>query len=143
VLQACKQDTIQKLPLNFYVETLCPDCVHTIGKIAEAIPKGLLDLADLNLVIAGNAKVTGLSGDMHQFTCQHGPEECYGNAVEACIWSHATSKLGALMSIKCMFAKTDTDGSLIDSALVDCAAKYTSFDVKDVQTCATSSEGNK
>merc|ERR1712194_283345 len=109
----------------------------------KAIPKGLLDLADLNLVIAGNAKVTGLSGDMHQFTCQHGPEECYGNAVEACIWSHATSKLGALMSIKCMFAKTDTDGSLIDSALVDCAAKYTSFDVKDVQTCANSSEGNK
>jgi hypothetical protein len=35
-----------------------------------------------------------------------------------------------------MFAKTHTDGTLLDGALEECATEYTSFDPEEVKACA-------
>ena len=146
-LQACEQYVLEpmvKLNMFWYVESLCPDSVHTVGKVNDAINKGLLNLADVDYVLAGNAKVTGNVYDPNGITCQHGPLECYGNALESCILARAGeagSRVSGLMAVACIFAKTHTDGKLIDSALADCAMEYPSIDVTDVQQCANSFEG--
>ena len=97
-----------KLKIKLFAESLCPYCVMAVGKFETAIQNGLLEIADVEYYVAGNAKVTGKSGNMWQFTCQHGQNECYGNALESCIWNHAATRLDALNSIACMFANTYT-----------------------------------
>ncbi|MCL7023396.1 hypothetical protein MKW94_009551 [Papaver nudicaule] len=70
-----------KVNLTLYYETLCPYCskfmVNHLPKIFE---NGLIDIIDLRLIPYGNAK---LSADK-VITCQHGPNECFLNTVEAC-----------------------------------------------------------
>jgi interferon gamma-inducible protein 30 len=123
-LPGCEQyavGDVQKLQIHYFVESLCPDCVHTVGKVNEAIDKGLDYIADVNFVLAGNATVTSKVGDFYEYTCQHGPSECYGNALSSCIWENSPSRIGALYSIACMFDQTHTDGTLLDGALEVCA----------------------
>jgi hypothetical protein len=145
-LAACEQYAVssgQKLKMNYFVEALCPDSVHTVAKVNDAIENGLLHLAEVEFIMAGNAKV---GEDLHNpqgITCQHGPMECYGNALESCILERATSKVAGLLSVACIFANTHTDGKLIDIALGACAMEYPSFDVADVQQCANGPEGNR
>ena len=138
-LPACQQyafGDVEKLEIFYFVESLCPDSVHTIGKVNEAVDKGLNYIADVDFVFAGNAKVVGQKDGVWDFTCQHGPSECYGNQLESCIWYNSPDRLGAMYSIACMFAKTHTDGTLFDGALEECAAEYISFDPEAVKACA-------
>ncbi|RZC82603.1 hypothetical protein C5167_045390, partial [Papaver somniferum] len=70
----------EKVTLSLY-QTLCLGCsrfiVHQLPKIFEY---GLFDIVDLNLVPYGNAKLLK-NGTI---ICQHGPDECFLNTVEAC-----------------------------------------------------------
>ena len=34
------------------------------------------------------------AGDSWTFMCQHGPQECYGNIVQACILNQVSQQLG-------------------------------------------------
>ncbi|OEL29560.1 Gamma-interferon-inducible lysosomal thiol reductase [Dichanthelium oligosanthes] len=71
----------KKVSLELYYETLCPYCSRFIVKrLALIFEDGLTDAVDLRLVPYGNARVES-NGDI---SCQHGPEECMLNTVEAC-----------------------------------------------------------
>ncbi|XP_037418902.1 gamma-interferon-responsive lysosomal thiol protein-like [Triticum dicoccoides] len=70
-----------KVPVELYYESLCPSSAQFVtDRLAEALEDGLLEAADVTLVPYGNAKV-GKGGTI---TCEHGPEECLLNTVEAC-----------------------------------------------------------
>merc|ERR1711957_174370 len=74
--------TADKLKMTLFVESLCPDCKHTVTtSFTPAINNGLLDMVDLDYVVAGNAsddKFVRGSG-AYNFTCQHGSVECLAN----------------------------------------------------------------
>lgn len=74
-------------PVNVtvYIESLCPDCKNFIKKMLYPTWKTLesTGIMNLELVPYGNAQETPV-GDQWNFTCQHGPQECWGNLLESC-----------------------------------------------------------
>ncbi|KAL2239433.1 gamma-interferon-inducible lysosomal thiol reductase isoform X1 [Sesamum indicum] len=70
-----------KVALGLYYESLCPySASFIIDSLARIFTNGLIDIVDLDLVPWGNTKLYG----NHTFKCQHGPNECLLNTVEAC-----------------------------------------------------------
>ncbi|XP_030465963.1 gamma-interferon-responsive lysosomal thiol protein [Syzygium oleosum] len=71
----------QRVALSLYYEALCPYCanfiVNTLSKVFDA---GLISIVDLKLVPWGNGWILP-DGSL---SCQHGPDECQLNAIEAC-----------------------------------------------------------
>ncbi|KAK1365537.1 Gamma-interferon-inducible lysosomal thiol reductase [Heracleum sosnowskyi] len=70
-----------KVNVSLYYESLCPFCgnfiVNQLGKVFET---DLISIVNLRLIPWGNAhRVTNIT-----WTCQHGPDECLINTVEAC-----------------------------------------------------------
>ncbi|XP_022766243.1 gamma-interferon-inducible lysosomal thiol reductase-like [Durio zibethinus] len=71
----------QNVTLSVYYETLCPYCADFIvNHLVKLFDKGLISIVNLRLVPWGNA-VMQRDGT---FGCQHGPDECLLNAIEAC-----------------------------------------------------------
>ncbi|GMH24438.1 hypothetical protein Nepgr_026281 [Nepenthes gracilis] len=74
-------DGSDKVELTLYYETLCPYCSYFIAyRLIRVFTDGLLPIVNLRLVPWGNAGIDP-SGN---FQCQHGPNECLMNTVEAC-----------------------------------------------------------
>ncbi|XP_024190592.1 gamma-interferon-responsive lysosomal thiol protein isoform X1 [Rosa chinensis] len=81
----------KKVNLSLYYETLCPSCASFIvNELAATLfdPEGdLVSIVNLRLVPYGNAQVKAPNKTI---VCQHGPDECYFNSIEACaihLWS--------------------------------------------------------
>ncbi|XP_003558136.1 gamma-interferon-inducible lysosomal thiol reductase isoform X1 [Brachypodium distachyon] len=70
-----------KVRLALYYESLCPfSASFVVENLTRVFKDGLLEAADLTLVPYGNAEV----GADRSISCQHGPDECLLNTVEAC-----------------------------------------------------------
>jgi interferon gamma-inducible protein 30 len=71
--------------VDVYMESLCPDSIHFIEnsfKAFQANPSKS-QLADVTIFSSGNSN-DSWNGSKWVFTCQHGDNECYGNAIETC-----------------------------------------------------------
>ncbi|XP_012089790.1 gamma-interferon-responsive lysosomal thiol protein [Jatropha curcas] len=67
--------------LSLYYETLCPYCADFIvNHLVKVFDEGLISIVNLRLIPWGNAFVQSDA----TFVCQHGPNECFLNAIEAC-----------------------------------------------------------
>ncbi|CAN6715496.1 unnamed protein product [Malus baccata var. baccata] len=72
----------QKLTLSVYYETLCPRCATFIVKnLARIFDNELITILNLRLVPWGNAST---NNSKNATFCQHGPDECRLNSLEAC-----------------------------------------------------------
>lgn len=73
--------SVKKVRLDLYYESLCPYSDEFIVKDLPVIfQNGLIDIVDIGLYPWGNARLK----PNNSFTCQHGPNECLLNTVEAC-----------------------------------------------------------
>ncbi|KAL6998446.1 hypothetical protein U1Q18_008573 [Sarracenia purpurea var. burkii] len=85
-----------KVKLSIFYEALCPYCANFIvNNLAKIFENGLLSIINLRLIPWGNS----LLKDNKTWVCQHGPDECLLNTVEACairVWPD----LGAHFSFK-------------------------------------------
>src|SRR5699024_7883053 len=102
----------------------------------------------LDLVPFGNVNVTthGAANSTPTFTCQHGPNECYGNKVQACIIAHQ-SVATSLSYVQCMFLGTHlqtTPDSWKDvKTNSESCANLLFIDWADVKRCVDGAEGEK
>ncbi|PWA21159.1 hypothetical protein CCH79_00009379, partial [Gambusia affinis] len=76
--------TVPRVGLALYYESLCPDCRRFITKQLFPTWTMLQDIMSLTLVPYGNAKeVLSVNGP---FSCQHGEPECRGNMIQ--VWKN-------------------------------------------------------
>ncbi|KAL2899303.1 Gamma-interferon-responsive lysosomal thiol protein [Bienertia sinuspersici] len=83
IIQVClgSSNVADIVKLDLYYESLCPSCSNFItNKLPIIFINGIIDIVDLHLFPRGNAKLAS----NNSFTCQHGPDECLLNTVEAC-----------------------------------------------------------
>ncbi|KAL5550757.1 hypothetical protein UlMin_000933 [Ulmus minor] len=72
----------ENVTVSLYYETLCPYCADFIvNHLAKIFQNGLISIVNLRLVPWGNAWINSDNGTV---TCQHGPDECLLNTIEAC-----------------------------------------------------------
>lgn len=123
--------------LGIYYESMCPDSQRFIVDKLQSVYNKLSDIIFLSLVPYGNAKEEKVGGKWN-FTCQHGPDECYGNLMHTC----------ALMSLKNMsdvfpFVVCTMSSQQIPQQSGPVCAKKLGFDFAVVQQCMNSTYGNK
>ncbi|XP_025890964.1 gamma-interferon-inducible lysosomal thiol reductase [Nothoprocta perdicaria] len=98
--------------LSLYYESLCPACRAFVVRQLFATWLMLPDeVLSVTLVPYGNAEETNVNGTWH-FECQHGPEECLGNMVEACVIHEADNVSDPLPVIACLESGASISGSL-------------------------------
>jgi len=131
----------QPLQILALTESLCPYCQHFIlGSLNEAVnTKDIEKIANITMIPFGNAKETQ-SGDHYVYTCQHGPDECLGNAVFNCILGTKDKKT-AHNAIICLETKKQS-GSAWEDGLSACATEQ-GVDFSQVMTCANGPDGEQ
>uniref|UniRef100_A0A3B5LB22 Gamma-interferon-inducible lysosomal thiol reductase n=1 Tax=Xiphophorus couchianus TaxID=32473 RepID=A0A3B5LB22_9TELE len=127
--------TVPRVALTLYYESLCPDCRRFITKQLFPTWTMLQDIMSLTLVPYGNAKeVLSVNSP---FSCQHGEPECRGNMIQ--VWK----KIHALNWL--MFNFCFMSGSLMLTVhLLKCLQLYApSVSWAAVDACVTGRLGYK
>jgi len=118
--------TINSKPkVDLYIESLCPDCMQFLTTSYANFLKQTdhMDLADVTIYPYGNASEKEQAGK-YTFTCQHGPNECYGNLYYECANVFFGKKFGntqrAHEFIVCMEGNIIVHGRNFDVAAYHC-----------------------
>ncbi|KAL9697879.1 hypothetical protein quinque_001320 [Culex quinquefasciatus] len=71
-----------RVKVTLYYEHLCPDSIRWVS--AQLVPNynALRDFMEIEFIPFGKAK--SINGG-ESFQCQHGPKECQGNMLQACV----------------------------------------------------------
>uniref|UniRef100_A0A6B2E7Z0 Putative gamma-interferon inducible lysosomal thiol reductase n=1 Tax=Phlebotomus kandelakii TaxID=1109342 RepID=A0A6B2E7Z0_9DIPT len=140
-----------KVPVYVYYESLCPDSQAFITQQLYPAMKGPLGrFVDLKLVPFGKSNYTTLGADV-QFTCHHGPNECYGNKVQACAIDHIqvnsyqnehTRESLTLEYVNCLMK---VGNNFPDSIYPGekCARQVGVPNWENIERCANTTEGSK
>lgn len=123
--------------VELYYESLCPYCRRWIfNQLMPLFSSPTISpLFSIDIVPYGNAKekLDDASGQ-YEFTCQHGPDECYLNLVEACAIDYLEAPAKYLPFVACI-EDPSVNGkdwtTCGDSTLVDAVTR-----------CVTSAQGN-
>jgi len=97
-----------KVQVEVYYETLCPDTRYFIRQQLYPVWQDLKHIMDIHWKPYGKAthweKSSNdiSSNDVYAFNCQHGPPECEGNKVHACVVKYVTDDEKRMDFIHCM-----------------------------------------
>ncbi|KAL0390101.1 UNVERIFIED_CONTAM: Cinnamoyl-CoA reductase 1 [Sesamum calycinum] len=101
-------DSGDKVSFEVYYESLCPYCSNLIvNYLYKLFDSDLISITDFKLVPYGNAKIRP-NGTI---TCQHGPNECLLNTVEACaidVWPDVKAYFPLSIVWKVLYTITTT-----------------------------------
>ncbi|KAF7268135.1 hypothetical protein GWI33_018698 [Rhynchophorus ferrugineus] len=124
----------EPVQVQVYYETLCPDSIAFITQ--QLYPNYLIfgpdGLIDIELVPYGHASESVEDG-IRTFTCQHGPNECYGNKVQACVINSASVN----QTINFVFC-SENSGNPADPTVLEQCALDNGLSWADIQQCLDS-----
>ncbi|XP_054161823.1 gamma-interferon-inducible lysosomal thiol reductase-like [Oppia nitens] len=141
VMGADNYDDNQKVNIDVYYESLCPDCIGFINKqLVPTYPK-LSNIMNVQLFPYGfteTKRVNHSDGTYDlEFDCQHGLRECIGNWIHSCVLdSQPINK--SIEIIGCMSA---SKLSANPAAAAEECAKTHHFEWPAVKDCAASPLG--
>ena len=139
--QVAKAET--KVTVDVYYETLCPDSIGFL--VRQLIPSydTLSSMMQLNLIPFGKAEIYEFRETV-DFYCQHGPKECRGNMLHACVFKeHQYNYTRVLPFVECM--EYDLKGKPkpnVDLIATNCA-KENDIDWDKIESCASGSQGKQ
>ncbi|XP_053623307.1 GILT-like protein 1 isoform X2 [Plodia interpunctella] len=73
-----------KVKIAVYYESLCPDSKKFITSQLAPVWRDFKGVIKVKLVPYGKSTHEKVNGKW-EFTCHHGPDECYGNKIQSCI----------------------------------------------------------
>jgi len=140
----------QRLRVDVYYESLCPDSARFINDQLYPAKRGPLGkYFDVNLVPFGKASWVTFGADVN-FTCQHGPPECYGNKIQACALEHIqvnsyqnthTRDSLILEYVNCLMKLGNQRDSVYPGARCASAVQLANWPI--IEQCANSTDGSK
>ncbi|XP_042884447.1 gamma-interferon-inducible lysosomal thiol reductase-like isoform X3 [Penaeus japonicus] len=92
--------------IEIYYEVLCPDSRHFIMKQLTPAYEKLKDILQVGLVPYGKAETQEKNGKI-TFDCQHGPRECEGNIVHACVTNIIKDEAKQIAIVHCMIDRNE------------------------------------
>jgi len=114
--------------MTIYYETLCPDSLRFIAlQVSKAYSQFTRDL-HVTFKPFGIASFSDEAGSW-VFDCQHGPQECYGNMMHACLTNMVSEEEGLTPLIICVITYGSTDILAVDT----CLSSSTTSDVTSLQ----------
>ncbi|XP_059428021.1 gamma-interferon-responsive lysosomal thiol protein-like [Corylus avellana] len=126
--------------LSLYYETLCPYCQAFIkNNLLKLFVEDLIDIVNLRFVPWGNARVLEPNKTI---ICQHGPDECYLNSIEACainIWPDVKQHF---KFIECVERQASEQKQLGEKTWNSCCQKL-GLNPKPVSECYNSGHGRE
>ncbi|XP_063699624.1 GILT-like protein 1 [Culicoides brevitarsis] len=137
----------QKLPVQVYYESLCPDSAKFINTQLAPIAKDLLQYVELMLIPYGKSSHITQGSDVI-FTCHHGPNECYGNKIHACVvenvktdsFRNETQDELVLNYVDCLMSLSRRDAAF---PIEKCAKSVQYKMWENIEECANSTMGSK
>ncbi|CAF0953944.1 unnamed protein product [Brachionus calyciflorus] len=135
-----KKDKSDLVEFTLYYETLCPDCMEFMSSQILHAFLTVKEIMNLTLVPYGNAnEIWRNETKLWQFSCQHGPDECWGNLLHTCVMYYKPKTDDHLPFILCMEGNKVDD---IQTAASKCGAQY-SIDVDKIESdCIYNRLGN-
>jgi len=129
-----------QVKLSVYYESLCPDSIRFLT--TQLYPNWKYfgqDILNVELHPFGKANFT-FDVNHWDFSCQHGPDECQGNKVQACILDQVKDPAEQIPLIYCIMASSDPP-----TAAAKC---ITSLGIKSttpekIASCAGSDHGSE
>ena len=126
----------QKVNVSVYYEALCPDSIAFIRGSMWTAYQDVPELMNLELVPYGKARYERKPDGSIKFSCQHGPDECLGNLVQACILNVAPVDKRVEL-IKCVMSRRRPQ-----AAGPACAASL-GLPYSELDACVTGSAGQQ
>ena len=129
-------DTPAPVKVELYYESLCPGCrAFIMGQLYPTFQKlQNSEIMDIGLYPYGNAQETQ-RGNVWEFNCQHGPEECDLNLVETCALHMLSHPVQFMPFIHCL----ETNPSMANAKA--CASQL-AIEWGPISNCVNGSEGN-
>lgn len=137
----------QKLNVKVYYESLCPDSARFINTQLTPVTMDLLQYVDLHLIPYGKSTYNTQGSDVN-FNCHHGPNECYGNKIHACVVENVQSdsyrkesrEQLVLTYVDCLMKNSRKDAVF---PIERCANAIQYKNWENIEQCANSTVGSK
>ncbi|XP_005090370.1 gamma-interferon-inducible lysosomal thiol reductase [Aplysia californica] len=139
--------SIGAAPVNvtLYYEVLCGGCHDFITTTLVTAVKALGDdgsIMNFHFIPYGNSLETwNRTTSQWDFSCQHGPEECVGNTVDACVIHYKPKFKDHYRFIVCFEKNVDYKSQAWKEALEKCGKRY-DMPVEEIASCVTTKLGN-
>nr|AXF48737.1 odorant-binding protein OBP40 [Lobesia botrana] len=133
-----KKSDDNKVKIALYYESLCPDSKRFITDQLAPVWRDFRGAVKVKLVPYGKSTHDKVNGKW-QFNCHHGPDECYGNKIQACILKdRSLQDTDKMELVICLMGQASPDKSL-DTCLEKLNKQAESTKLKG---CASGNQGD-
>ncbi|XP_034247290.1 GILT-like protein 1 [Thrips palmi] len=135
--QAAHLSASGKVTLQVFYEALCKDSIRFVKDQLKPTYEAVgSERMVVDFVPYGRARTTP-SATGYTFECEHGPNECRGNELQACGLARLTDNMKQVKFVYCV--ETQTDPSRPDNTCITEAG----LDPNDINGCTDGTEGQK
>ncbi|XP_047477060.1 gamma-interferon-inducible lysosomal thiol reductase-like isoform X2 [Penaeus chinensis] len=121
--------------IEIYYEVLCTDSRNFIMRQLTPAYEKLKDILQVGLVPYGKAETQEKNGKV-TFDCQHGPRECEGNIVHACVTNIIKDEAKQIAIVHCMIDRNEQPMVVGKKCVEKHGEKWES-----ISSCVTSDKG--
>eukprot|EP00095_Tigriopus_kingsejongensis_P000933 maker-scaffold1003_size71949-snap-gene-0.10 protein:Tk00933 transcript:maker-scaffold1003_size71949-snap-gene-0.10-mRNA-1 annotation:"gamma-interferon-inducible lysosomal thiol reductase" len=129
-----------RVKLGVYYESLCPDSQNFFRDQFESTYSQLGQYLEVYFNPFGHATYNAKPEGGWTFDCQHGPAECYGNLIQACILDRIQDQDLRSQVVHCIMTTTNDETPWPDTNR-QCIEEIPALNYDEIITCQSAMEG--